>query len=91
MKQLILIFFYFFFLSCNRVDNSKWKYQDGYNIGDFLEFGTDVYSLSNDTILRKSKPIAVVIDNNNRLIDRVLIIRGINDTIRGYYISKGKK
>lgn len=90
MKPLISILLCIFFIGCNRLDHAKLKYLDGYSIGDWIDFRTDVYSISNDTIFNKSKPVAVVIDDNCRTLDRVLTIRMINDTIRGYYINKGE-
>jgi len=48
-----------FFVSCKNEKsiNRKWKYQQGYHLGDWLDFEKNI-SISNDTIYQKDSALA---------------------------------
>jgi hypothetical protein len=62
LKMLVfgfLIFVLLFFYYVNRksyITSKNWKYNEGYNIGDVLNF--EKFELNNDTIMFESKAIA---------------------------------
>lgn len=91
MRQIKLIIFFILLFGCNRIENKKWKYQDGFSIGDWIEFNEVGLFIRNDTIFNKEKPIAKIYDHKERIIDQILIIEELNDTTKGYYCSKGEK
>jgi len=91
MRQIIGMILIILFFSCARIENREWKYQDGFSIGDWIEFDDVGLTIRNDTIFNKEKPIARIYDYNQRIIDQILIIEALNDTTKGYYCSKGKK
>ena len=88
MRVIIFLILSILTFSCNRIENTEWKYSNGYYIGDFLHFDSNSFSIVNDTIFFQIKPVAVIVDCHLRITDRVLVIHQINDTIKGYYCSK---
>ena len=76
------------FTSCKRMEDKTWKYSGGFHIGDWLDFDSDSFSIKNDTIYKHATPLAKVYSQSNRLVDQTLVIEKLNDTIKGYYISK---
>lgn len=88
MHIIVILFLTLISFSCNKIEDTYWKHLNGYYIGDFLNFDSNAFSITNDTIIFQSKPVAVIIEYNLRITDRVLVIRQINDTTKGYYCSK---
>lgn len=91
MRRIIGLIFIIILFGCTRIENKGWKYQDGFSIGDWIEFDEKGLTIQNDTIYNKEKPIARIHDYKERVIDQILIIEALNDTTKGYYCSKGKK
>ncbi|CAN5498799.1 hypothetical protein BH10BAC2_BH10BAC2_28460 [soil metagenome] len=91
-KTLIVVFL--LFCSCNITDESiiahSWKYEDGYHIGDWIEFKGTNYTLLNDTIFIGNIPNAIIIERNNHFIDGGIEIKiqSIDDGKKGIYESK---
>ncbi len=91
MKHITIFITIFFLFSCNRIENKAWKYRDGFHIGDWIEFDDTVFLVKNDTIFNRKIPIAKIHDYQNRFVDQILVIEQLNDTIKGFYCSKGRK
>ncbi len=56
-----------------------------------IEFNGKERYMKNDTIFNFNKPIAIIIENEFRVLDYQLTIRAIQGTIKGYYCSKGNR
>ena len=67
-----------------------WKYGEGFNIGDWLEFDNGTYSIEGDTIYKNDKPIAIVLAVKGGILgdDDEMDIKSINGTEKGTYHSK---
>lgn len=78
----------FSIFSFNSVEESDWKYRNGYYIGDGLSFHNDYFKIKNDTIFINRAPKAIFNKIELRASDRLLIIRQINGEELGYYCSK---
>src|SRR5690554_2912853 len=53
MRQIIGMILIILFFSCARIENREWKYQDGFSIGDWIEFDDVGLTIRNDTIFNK--------------------------------------
>lgn len=75
-----------FLISCSTNDKELekgwWKYEEGYNIGDVLDFKR--HKLSNDTIFINDKPRALLIRYEN-FISKRLIIKSLESDETGTY------
>ena len=91
MKLIFLILTFLLFFSCNRIENKKWKHQEGFSLGDWIEFDENRLFIRNDTIYTGDKPLARIYEYRNRILDQILVIEELNTTNKGYYCSKGKK
>ena len=67
-----------------------WKYGEGLNVGDWLDFGPGVYKMRRDTIFENNRPIAVVLNIKRGSFgdDDEMEIVSINGKERGIYHSK---
>ena len=67
-----------------------WKYGEGLNVGDWLDFGPGVYTMQHDTIFENNRPIAVVLSIKRGSFgdDDEMEIVSINGKERGIYHSK---
>lgn len=75
------------FISCNSIEDDNWKYIDGFYVGDFMQFDSP-FLLKNDTIFHNQTPKAIFVEIEERLIDRILVIKELNGDSLGYYCSK---
>ncbi len=73
--------------SCNSIENTAWKYRDGFHIGDGIKFDSSL-TLKNDTIYSNKNPIAIFVKTKQRITDKLLIIKDINSDSIGTYCSK---
>jgi hypothetical protein len=73
--------------SCNSIEDDNWKYIDGFYIRDFMVFDSYL-SIRNDTIFHNQIPKAVVVEVEERLLDRILVIKELDGNSLGYYCSK---
>ena len=71
------------------VSTVQWKYGEGLNVGDWLEFGKG-YRIKGDTIFRSDSAVAVVIDIKNGTFgdDDEMEIMSIAGSKKGIYHSK---
>ncbi|MFT5916872.1 MAG: hypothetical protein ACI81T_003382 [Bacteroidia bacterium] len=74
-------------ISCNSIEDDNWKYRDGFYVGDFMQFDSPV-SLRNDTIFHNQTPKAVFVEIEERLLDKILVIKELDGSSLGYYCSK---
>ena len=72
------------------ISNVQWKYGEGLNVGDWLDFGGDVYRIESDTIFESDTPIAVVLNikRGNLEDDDEMEIVSMNGKEKGIYHSK---
>ena len=75
------------FSACNSIEETNWKYRDGFYIGDVLAFKAS-FTIKNDTIYSKEIPVAIILKNKQRITDRLLMIKAINGDSIGTYVSK---
>lgn len=68
----------------------QWKYGEGLNVGDWLDFGGDAYRIESDTIFESDTPIAVVLSIKRGSIgdDDEMEIVSMNGKEKGIYHSK---
>jgi len=68
----------------NYVRSSQWVWDSGYKIGDgdFVDFDSDFYILSHDTIYRKGIPKCVVIKTDKKGYQ--MVVKSLDGQI-GYY------
>lgn len=75
-------------LNNKEILTTKWKYVDGYYLGDLIDFNNGYYRLSKDTIFIGSKKEAIIIDSRKRFDGLFeLKIIDINKREKGNYIS----
>ena len=76
---------------CDRARKHWYKYEDGYHIGDWVEFDGMVFELSHDTIYKYDSAVAIIIEiQKNVFADDRLIVRDINSNETGSYFEKNK-
>lgn len=73
--------------SCNSIEQTTWKYNNGFYIGDVISFNS-YFTLKNDTIYSKEIPIAIVVNTKQRITDKLLLIKAIHGDSIGSYVSK---
>ena len=67
--------------------NCRWKYGDGYHIGDWIDSNT--FIVRNDTLFRDGAAQAIVYKVEKRLAgDDVLMIRALGSGEKGWYFGK---
>ncbi|SOS47168.1 hypothetical protein [Tenacibaculum dicentrarchi] len=86
-STILLIFFLAIFSSCDSIENTAWKYRDGFHIGDGITFDSS-FIIKNDTIFSNEIPIAIFVETEFRISDRLLIIKELNGDSKGVYCSK---
>ena len=64
----------------------KWKYSDGYHIGDMIVRD----SIDNDTLYEGDKAVARIDKIVDRGVDKELYIKSIENNENGRYVSKGE-
>ena len=95
MRKIILVIISFFLVSCNYSDedinNTMWKYSEGYYFGDYLQL--NYISLRNDTILMRNKPIGIILSKKKGYFNFTgkLEIESIETGKIGLYVDKGIK
>jgi hypothetical protein len=102
IKMLKGITFYFlvafFLIGCSGssirkgetdLSSLQWKYGEGFNAGDWLNFENDL-SLRNDTIFRRDSAVAIIVEIEDGKFgdDDEMVIRSMNGDTRGTYHSK---
>jgi hypothetical protein len=67
----------------------QWKYGEGLNVGDWLDFASDAYRIQSDTIFANDTPIAVVLSIERGWLgdDDEMEIVSINGNEKGIYHS----
>ena len=87
-KNRMLLMCYFIVLtSCNSIEDTNWKYRSGFHIGDGITFNLSLI-IKSDTIFLNSIPEAIFMKIEQRISDRLLIIKELNGEGLGYYCSK---
>jgi hypothetical protein len=87
------------FIQCNsslqtneeiHVGNAQWKYGEGLNVGDWLTFDGERYSIRGDTIFKKDTAIAVVKEIKRGALgdDDKMQIQSFDGAQSGTYYSK---
>ncbi|WP_103865554.1 hypothetical protein [Aquimarina sp. I32.4] len=74
-------------ISCTSIENTKWKFRNGFYIGDLIIFKSS-HIIKNDTIFSNEIPKAILIEIEQRITDKLLIIKDLNGNALGYYCSK---
>ena len=90
-NNLLLFIIVIFFLGCanERAINEKWKYQQGYHLGDWLDFEKNI-TISNDTIYQKDTAIANFIKIEHGYFGKPtkLHIADLRTKKEGIYVAK---
>ena len=66
------------------ISNQRWKYRDGFHIGDWIDFNSNNIKLTGNSISEKGEKIATV----QICFGKMLIIEDINTGEVGHYINK---
>jgi hypothetical protein len=74
----------------SKVVQHHWKYVEGANIGDWVNFSNGYYKIKRDTIFRGDSPVAVVshLENGKLRDDDEMEITLIENKSKGTYHSK---
>lgn len=80
------------FLGCapskKEIVKYAWKYDNGYHIGDWIEFNDTLYRLDNDlNIYRNGSKVAVITAAN----DHEMTIEADSTKEKGRYVNKGNR
>ena len=72
------------------IKEQSWKYSNGANIGDWIDFKNSLFSLSNDTIYSNQTAIAKIISSRISVFEskRTITIESIKNKQLGIYIEK---
>jgi len=72
------------------IREKTWKYSDGTNIGDWIDFKNSFYSLSNDTIYSNKIPVAKIVSSQTITFGskRTLLFESIENKQKGTYVEK---
>lgn len=93
--KLILPILCFLFVSCyysdKDINNTMWKYSEGYYFGDYLQLNS--ISLRNVTILMRNKPVGIILSKKKGYFSfpGKLEIKSIETGNIGFYVDKGIK
>ena len=95
IKPISFLTLFLFIFSCKNQDEQLkdvgfWKYSEGFNIGDIIDFNSNLNKVGNDTIYRNGVPLARFLEVENRFFsgDKVLYIQSLTSDEAGVYVSK---
>lgn len=90
IKKICIVQLFFLFISCSlnkkEANESWWKYNNGYYLGDVLILNEE--SLIRDTIYINNTPKAFLLEEKNAVlwfIDKKIIIKSIESDETGVY------
>jgi len=89
-----MIVFSMFLFSCKEnteelLKLSDWKHNGGYHVGDWMSFENEIYQISNDTIFKNKRALALVKKTEYRIDQTyVLEIKSLESHEVGFYCSK---
>ena len=88
-KTILIITIIFLSIGCTskreKITSKKWKYQDGYHIGDVIEFNSSHFTIDDSCKIYKNNSLVAKVTSINRR--KLTIESGNNQT--GNYISIG--
>lgn len=72
------------------IKEHSWKYAEGYNIGDWVDFNNSIFILTNDTIYSNGEATAKIIYSRINVFasKRSITIESIFKKEKGIYIKK---
>ena len=94
MKYLFLLIFSIFISACtfdnNHIKKYNWLYGEGYYIGDWIDFKTNLYQINKDTIYKNKQAVAFVYATKIRLLhaDNLMVIQSLDKKEKGIYFEK---
>ena len=66
------------------ISNQTWKYRDGFHIGDWLDFNSNVMHIEGRSIIKNGQKVGRI----KFCFGKMLILKDVKSYELGYYINK---